>query len=409
MTPSIIRAMIWLRLRRVLADRLGLVWLLVMPMVFSLLMGQLMGDWSGDQKPAGPRFMVYDLDGGQYADQLLAPLLDQDNFRLVRVDTVASKVAIERAVDKRYIAGALVIPPRFSDAITGGDTVLLQLYYDSERLSSQTVHTRLMGAILKLNAVAAARTLVIRPEPGQTLPADRAAEFNETVFIEAWTQPRVTVGTQVLGRVAAKQGLLLENSAQHVGPAYTCFFMMMFLLLSAKDLVNERKDHTLSRLMVSRATSLDLLSGFFLGGIALGLIQATVLLVLNSLAFGIDYGDSVVGLVLGVVLFAGVCSAGSVLLGCLARTGAQADGLGMTVTMVLAALGGLWWPLEIVPPFMQKIGHSLPSGQIITIFHDMIGRGAGVQELAGLLTGLAAWFLILFVAGTWRLRKLIVT
>ena len=48
---------------------------------------------------------------------------------------------------------------------------------------------------------------------------------------------------------------------------------------------------------------------------------------------------------------------------------------------MLAALGGLWWPLEIVPAFMQELGRALPTGQIITVFHDMIGRGHGLAEL----------------------------
>ena len=193
-----------------------------------------------------------------------------------------------------------------------------------------------------------------------------------------------------------------------MGPAYTIFFVMMFLMMSAKELVAEREDRTLSRLMVSRATSLDIVLGFFLGGMLIGLVQAAVLLGLNSLPiFGVDYGDSPAALILTVVLFAGACSAGSILLGTTARSGAQADGLGLAVTLTMAAVGGLWWPLEIVPPFMQTIGHSLPTGQAITIFHDMIGRGYGVAQLSGLLLGLAVWFVGALVLGTWRLRGLV--
>ena len=51
-------------------------------------------------------------------------------------------------------------------------------------------------------------------------------------------------------------------------------------------------------------------------------VPAAVLLLLNGLAFGIDYGDSPLALALTVLLFAGVSSAGSVLLGSVARSGA---------------------------------------------------------------------------------------
>ena len=55
MSGAVIRAMVTLRLRRVLRDPMSLVWFLVMPMVFSFLMGQLLGDWGGSGTPQRPR------------------------------------------------------------------------------------------------------------------------------------------------------------------------------------------------------------------------------------------------------------------------------------------------------------------------------------------------------------------
>ena len=410
MNPSVIGAMILLRLRRVLRDRAGLVWLLVMPMVFSFIMGQLLGDWGDAQgQPRKPRFMVY-ADGGSGAlDHLLAGLVDNEEFLLVRADSLVSPQAARAAVEDGRITAALLVPAGFGDAPVqaGGDT--LSLWYDSDRLSSQTVRTTLDRAVLRHNTEAAARSLVAAPSPDGFVPADSARAFDREVFLRHWQNPRLTLAAETLGRRPERETFALTRSAQHNGPSYTLFFMMMFLMMSAKDLVTERQDRTLARLMVSRATALDLVLGFFLGGVALGLVQAGILLVLNSLAFGIDYGDSPLCLALTVLLFAGVSSAGSVLLGSVARTGGQADGLGMAVTMVMAAVGGLWWPLEVVPGFMQAAGRALPTGQAITIFHDMIGRGWGLPQLSGLLLGLAAWFLVVLVLAVWRLRRLVAT
>ena len=59
----------------------------------------------------------------------------------------------------------------------------------------------------------------------------------------------------------------------------------------------------------------------------------------------------------------------------------------------------------MVPSFMQTLGHSLPTGQAITVFHNMIGRGHGVAQLAPLLWGLALWFALALSLSAWRLRK----
>ncbi len=410
MNPSVIRAMILLRLRRVLRDRAGLVWLLVMPMVFSFIMGQLLGDWGDAQgQPRKPRFMVYAGAGTAEVDRLLAPLVDHEAFLLVRADTMITPEAARSAVEDGRITAALLVPAGFGAGPAGGSADTLSLWYDSDRLSSQTVRTALDRAVLRHNTEAAARALVAAPGPDGGVPADSARTFDRAVFLRHWDQPRVTLAAETLGRRAERETFALTRSAQHNGPSYTLFFVMMFLMMSAKDLVTERQDRTLARLMVSRATALDLVLGFFLGGLVLGLLQASILLVLNSLAFGIDYGDSPLCLVLTVLLFAGVSSAGSVLLGSVARTGGQADGLGMAVTMTMAAVGGLWWPLEVVPGFMQAAGRALPTGQAITIFHDMIGRGWGLAQLSGLLAGLAAWFLVVLALAVWRLRRLVAT
>jgi len=49
----------------------------------------------------------------------------------------------------------------------------------------------------------------------------------------------------------------------------------------------------------------------------------------------------------------------------------------------------------------------LSTGQAITVFHDMIGRGWGLAELGGLLAGLAVWFAVLLALAVWRLRRLV--
>ncbi|MCB1181983.1 ABC transporter permease [bacterium] len=405
MNGAVILALVRLRLVRVLRDRMGLVWLLVMPMVFSFLMGELMGGMnSGGGTRALPRFLVADADGTVAVDRLLAPLLDNERFRVVREDTNLTVTEARAAVENGRHTAVLIVPQDFGARVAAGERAELTLAYDSDRLSSQTVRTTLEQAVLRTNAEAAARSLVAAP--GGPVPRDRAAAFDAAVFDSLWTRPRVSLEATTLGRVE-DDDWGLTRSHQHVGPAYVLFFVMMFLMMTAKELVQARRDRTLDRLVTSRARSGELVLGIFLGGMAIGLVQAAVLLVLNSLAFGIDYGDSPLGLALTVLLFAAFAAGASIVLGAVARTEAQADGLGMALTMTMAALGGLWWPLEIVPAIMQRVGHALPTGQAITCFHDMIGRGYGLADLAPLLVGLGVWAGAALLLGAWRLRRLV--
>lgn len=402
MNPQVIGAMVRLRLLRVVRDRGGLVWLLVMPMVFSYLMGALMGDWSGAGPQRRHKVLVFDQDGGAAVERLLAPVAADERFAVVSVDSAVADLRARALVDDGAASAVLQVPAGFTAAFDGGPAVDLRLSVDGNRLSSQNARTLIERSLLRLNTERTARELAVAP--GAAVPRDRAAAFDTVAFAAAWDHPRVRLDSATLGRLETEDWGL-TRSRQHVGPAYVLFFMMMFMMVSAKDLVKERQDHTLARLVISRAGALDLVAGYFLGGLVIGVVQGAILLGLNAVAFGLDYGDSPAALVLVVVLFAGFASAASILLGTLARTGPQADGLGSGLSMTFGAIGGLWWPLEIVPPFMQAIGHALPTGQAITVFHGMIGRGWGVGQSLPMLGGLLVWFSVILTLAIRRLRR----
>jgi len=403
MNGRIVLSLVRLRLLRILKDRTNLIWLFAVPLMFSGLMGSLMGDWSGSSEP--PRFRIYDPDNCQVISQLIESLPETDRFQIVRSDTTIAEAAARHRVENGGETAILVAPAGMTDSLASGGTAQLALYYDSDRLSSQTVRTELERAVLTVNSRAAAISLV---DPTSDLPESRRASgFDETGFSAELATPRVTLAVQVLGR-QPDQEFPLTQSHQHLGPAYTLMFVFMFLLLSAKDLVQERVSGTLARLRQSRATASDLAFGYLLSGLLIGLVQSTILLVTNSLLWGIDYGDAPLCLVLVVVLFASVSAAASLLMGTLCRTPAQADGLGTAISLMLAALGGLWWPLEVVTEFMQKLGTILPTGQAITIFHNMIGRGYGVAESLPLLGALALYLVVILALSIWRFRRMVI-
>jgi ABC-2 type transport system permease protein len=401
MNLQVIGAMVRLRLLRTLRDRAGLVWMFVMPMVFSYMMGMLMGDWSNGAPPKR-RVVVYDQDRGPAVERLLAPLRAHERFEVVVVDSAATDARARALTDNGGATAVLRIPAGFSGAMAGGAKVDLQLTVDGNRLSSQTARSVVDRSLLRMNTEQAARSLVAAP--GTTPGRNAALAFDEKSFAAGWDQPRMRLQASTLGRLPTSDWGL-TRAAQHAGPAYVLFFMLMFMMVSAKDLVQERQDRTLARLVISRASSFDLVAGYFLGGMVIGLVQGAILLGMNALAFGLDYGDSPAALVAVVVMFAAFASSASILLGTLARTGPQADGLGSGLTMALGAIGGLWWPLEVVPPFMQAIGKALPTGQAISIFHGLVGRGWGLGESAPLLGGLAVWFVAVFALAAARLRR----
>ena len=87
-----------------------------------------------------------------------------------------------------------------------------------------------------------------------------------------------------------------------------------------------------------------------------------------------------------------------VLIGSLCASEDRVVGLCVLVSLLMGALGGCWWPLEMAPPALQTVALCLPTGWALQALHQLISFGSGfgpvLTPLAVLLMfGAAANFL----------------
>ena len=136
----------------------------------------------------------------------------------------------------------------------------------------------------------------------------------------------------------------------------------------------------------------------------LGLVQMAFAVVAGTLVFGMDWGGSLpmVGVVL--VCWAAFNTSLGFLLGNLVRTAAQMSGIGVIATMVLAALGGCWWPIEITPAWMQRLSLALPTGWTMDALHKLVNFGYDAPAALPHVAALAAGALVLGLAGVRTFR-----
>jgi linearmycin/streptolysin S transport system permease protein len=363
-------------------------------MMFSILMGLMMGSFVGGGSGSKPAVVVFDSDRSAASASLIDSIRENENYRIVVADSSGSIDLARTLVVDGDRTATLLVPQGYADSLAADAQTSLAFFHDSDRLSAQSARTALEAEVIRINSLMTGHRIE-GPEP-----------FNTTAFDSLWQHPRLILDTSNVTKRTGPE-LTLDNAKQHVGPSYTLMFVVMFMLMSVRDVVEERRNGTMRRLRLGSASPALLVAGMLLGPLIVGLFQMAILLLLNSLVLGIDYGDSPGALIILALLFTGVATSLALLVATFCRTPGQADGIGMSMSMLLAALGGLWWPLEIVPDFMQKIGMILPTGRGITVFHEMIGRGYGVAENMPHFTWLAVTMILLLTAAVFRYRKLI--
>ena len=166
----------------------------------------------------------------------------------------------------------------------------------------------------------------------------------------------------------------------------------------------ERTQGTLRRVMTTPTRKSTYLVGTITGQVLTALVQMSLLLGFGILVMHVNWGQSPLALIIMMVASALAAAALGTMLGTFVKTESQASGLSVMLGMVMALLGGCWYPLELFPQAVQTAVKVLPNTWAMNGLLDIVLRGAGPMAIlpeAGVLLGFAAVF---FTFGVMRFK-----
>ncbi len=166
----------------------------------------------------------------------------------------------------------------------------------------------------------------------------------------------------------------------------------------------ERQKGTLRRLLTTPTPKATYLFGTIAGQVVMALVQMLLLVVFGIVVMKLNWGQSPAALALMLIASTLAAAALGTALGTLVKTEGQANGLSIMLGMVMALLGGCWYPIELFPQFVRTVVKILPTSWAMQGMLDIVLRGqglAGILPEALVLLGFAALF---FVVGVWRFR-----
>jgi ABC-2 type transport system permease protein len=166
----------------------------------------------------------------------------------------------------------------------------------------------------------------------------------------------------------------------------------------------ERQQGTLRRLLTTPTSKATFLLGAISGQVLAAIVQMTLLVTFGVFVFHLNWGREPLALAVLMVSFALAASALGTTLGTFVKTEGQASGLSIMLGMVMALMGGCWYPLELFPETVQNIVKVLPTTWAMQGLLDLVLRGGGLMDIlpeAGVLLGFAGVF---FVVGVMRFR-----
>lgn len=317
---------------------MALVWLLAMPLAMAYVFGSAMRG-SGPQATWIP---VIDLDH----QELSALLVDQ--LRTEGYWIEMKEPAAQGELKARWPYG-IVIPPGFSADILHGRQVKIPLVKgDSTPERMLEVQSRLLHAVVRFTEGLALADVSHRPWNDASKAALKAA-LDRPQLLTVTRQRHRTLRPPPSGLSQSLPGMLVM------------FVMQMLMTYGGATLVNDRLGGQLRRLLAAPVYGFEAYAAKVIGRIMLACIQAGVLLAFGALAFHVPMGDHPMFLLPVVLSLAVVAGCLSVLVGTLCATEKQVILVAIFGAMVLSALGGCWWPIELVPETFKTIAMLTPS------------------------------------------------
>ncbi|MCY1663678.1 ABC transporter permease [Chryseobacterium sp. SL1] len=204
---------------------------------------------------------------------------------------------------------------------------------------------------------------------------------------------------------------IMPNSVQHNVPAWALFAIFFIVVPLSINLVKEKSQGTSVRARISPTPYFVHILGKTFTYLIICVIQFLLMVAVGIYLFPymdlpqFDVTGKMFPLIV-VTIFAGLAAIGfGVLLGTVANTQEQSAPFGATSVVVLAAIGGIWVPVFLMPEFMQTIAKFSPMNWGLNAYYDIILRNSGIGGIAKEIIFLFLFYIAMVAISLFYERK----
>jgi ABC-2 type transport system permease protein len=370
---------------------------LILPVFFTFVLA------GGTGAPRDSRILLLVVDKAEssLSVELIASLADS---KTIRPELVTPAKADEQ-FSQRRVSAVLVIPAEFSLDQLVLAPVTLEVLQQQNSLNALVVEREVQSIVSRTNS-----TLEIAS--GSVAVAERAKPFliesDQINYFNAALKEAQRLMTEAPVRLDVRSGDTpdsVEYDPQANSSAGQLITWVFIPLIGLSGMfAYERQKGTLKRLLTTPTSRATFMLGTITGQVLTAMLQMIILIGFGVYVMHVNWGQNLASL--AVILISSAISAASMgtMLGAFVKTESQAGGLSIMIGMLMALLGGCWYPLELFPAAIQNFVKILPTTWAMQGMLDVAIRGQGVAGIlleSFVLLGFAAVF---FTIGVLRFR-----
>ena len=320
-------------------------------------------------------YAVFDKDRSAVSRELLAGLDGSGVFQ--RVANLNREADLRRMIDEQRALLVIQIEQDFARRLISGQPADVQIIADGRNSNTAGI------AIGYVNTIVESFNARWRADHEQGAPPIR-------LTTRAWYNPNL-------------------ETRWHMIPALLGMLTLLeTILLTGLSVAREREQGTFDQLLVTPFRPAEIMVGKAVPPMLVGILQATLVLLVAQLWFQIAFAGSFVTLYVALTVFLLAASGIGLLLSSVAATMQQAMLYSFMLIMPFALLSGFTTPISSMPELLQYFTLINPLRYAIEMAHRVYLEGAGLHLLWPQLWPLAIIAAVTLSASSWMFRHRLV-
>ncbi|MFL6762044.1 MAG: ABC transporter permease [Sphingomicrobium sp.] len=343
-------------------DRLTYAMIIGIPVIQLLLFGYAI---NSDPKHLPTAVLVQDQ--GRFSRSILGALVRSDYFD-IRYEA-RSPAEMDRLIERGEVQFAITIPGDFTRRIVRRDKPQILVEADA---SDPAATGPAVAALAALPQYALMSDL---KGPLAAVAARSSPEPFEVVVQRRYNPESITAYNIVPGLVAT-------------------ILTITLVMMTALGMTREAERGTMETLLATPLRPIEVMIGKLTPYVLVGIIQATLIISMARILFGVPMAGGWPALIIGLFLFiVGSLSLGF-LVSTVARTQLQAMQMAVFYLLPSILLTGFLFPFRGMPQWAQWIGTAVPVTHMLRVVRGSMLKGVGIGDALPSLGALALFVLI---------------
>jgi ABC-2 type transport system permease protein len=369
-----------------LKDRMAAVWMIILPLAMTTIMGLVFGGFGGGSEAVVIDLPVVDHDGGEMAAMVLDILSQTENLQ---VETKYDEETARQLVTDGKRAGAMIIPSDFSAAITSSQPTALELVVVPGGQTAPLLEGMVRGVTSGFSNVQTTVEVAISEvqratgsydpstSSGHGLDYEGIAKRVVATTLERLEDPPVRARITTVGGTEEEEFDIFDQ----VVPGYAVMFAMFTVLSAAGGILEEKERGTFKRLLIAPIPQWSLLGGKLLAQFLIGVGQIALMFLFGALAFHVQLGKSLLGLSLITLATCWATTSLGILLVAVIRSRKQIHPITTLVILGSSAIGGSWYPLFMMPRAVQQVARVTLVAWAMEGYNRLMILGGGLADV----------------------------